>query len=61
MKTLLKILSAAGLLLTLLPSILYFYQYMTMDMQKLLMGCGMVLWFISAPFWLNATRADDSA
>lgn len=57
MKSILKILSIIGLILTLLPAILYFYQYITLDMQKLLMACGMGLWFLTAPFWLNSAKA----
>lgn len=53
MKNLLKLISLAGLLLTVVPSILYFYEYLTFDMHKLLMALGTVLWFLSAPFWMN--------
>lgn len=53
MKNLLKFISFAGLLLTVVPSILYFYEDLTFDMHKLLMALGTVLWFLSAPFWMN--------
>lgn len=53
MKNLLKLISFTGLLLTVVPSVLYFYQNITFDMHKLLMAIGTVLWFLSAPFWMN--------
>lgn len=53
MKNLLKILSYIGLLLTLIPSILYFSGTISADTHKMLMFTGTVLWFLSAPFWMN--------
>ena len=53
MKTLLKTLSIAGLLLTIIPPILYFEQAVGLSQMKLWMGIGMLCWFVSAPFWIN--------
>lgn len=53
MNILLKLLSLIGLLLTVVPSVLYFYQNITFDMHKLLMAIGTALWFLTAPFWMN--------
>lgn len=55
MKNLSKVLSLLGLLLTLLPAILYFYGMLSADMHKLLMAAGMFLWFLSAPVWMNTS------
>ncbi|WP_258105760.1 hypothetical protein [Marinoscillum sp. MHG1-6] len=53
MKTLLKILSLIGLVLTLLPSFLVFYDVIDMATHFNLMGVGVILWFGSAPFWMK--------
>ncbi len=53
MRNLLKLLSFAGLLLTLFPSIFYFYDYLSADTHKLLTLIGTALWFLTAPFWMN--------
>lgn len=53
MKTLLKILSLAGLLLTITPSVLVFAQEISLDAHKTYMIFGMVLWFFTAPFWMK--------
>ncbi|WPP53258.1 hypothetical protein [Catalinimonas niigatensis] len=56
MKSLLKILSLVGLLLTLIPSILYFSGYISAEQHKLLMLIGTALWFLTAPFWMNKSE-----
>jgi hypothetical protein len=48
MKRLLQVLAAAGLILTLLPSLLYFGGLIDHGSVFTLMTCGTVLWFISA-------------
>ncbi|MBN7811019.1 hypothetical protein J0A68_08635 [Algoriphagus sp. H41] len=53
MKPLLKIISFAGLLLSIGPPILLFAGKMEMDSMKLWMGIGMVAWMSTAPFWIN--------
>jgi hypothetical protein len=53
MKTIVKSISYVGLLATVLPSILVFSGAMELDTQKIIMGTGMVLWFITAPIWMK--------
>jgi hypothetical protein len=53
MKTLLKIISATGLLFTLFPSFLVFSGIIEIAGHKLLMLAGTILWFSTAPFWLG--------
>ena len=53
MKTTLKLISLIGLVLTLSPSILVFSGSISIDMNKWLMILGAILWFVSAPFWMN--------
>jgi hypothetical protein len=52
-KQILKIISFAGLLLTIIPSFMVFFQGIELDTNKYLMLFGTVLWFGSAPFWMN--------
>ncbi|SMO48939.1 hypothetical protein [Fodinibius sediminis] len=53
MKTLLVLLSIAGLALTVIPSVLVFSQGLSLETHKLLMLAGMLMWFITAPFWMK--------
>lgn len=53
MKSMLKIGSLIGLVLTILPPILFFLGKVEMEFMKLWMGIGMVLWLVTAPFWIN--------
>lgn len=53
MKTSLKLISFIGLGLTLLPSFFVFFGVIELDTNKNLMILGTVLWFITAPFWMN--------
>lgn len=53
MKIFLKLLSFAGLALSIVPSILFFMDSMDMGSMKLWMGLGMIMWMVSAPFWVN--------
>lgn len=59
MKTLLKVLSAIGLILTIGPSIMVFTGNITFEMHKWLMFLGTVLWFVTAPFWMNKKTAEQ--
>ncbi len=52
MKTLLKIVSLVGLLLTIVPAFLVFAGTLTLTTHYTLMLIGAVLWFVSAPFWM---------
>ncbi|GAA4413295.1 hypothetical protein GCM10023187_41420 [Nibrella viscosa] len=58
MKTILKPLSYIGLLLTVMPAFLVFYGVLSLDNHKLLMLIGMLLWFVTAPFWILKKKVD---
>jgi hypothetical protein len=53
MKSLLKLASAIGLVLSILPPVLFFVGTMEMSSMKVWMGIGMVVWMVTAPFWIN--------
>jgi hypothetical protein len=59
MKTILKILSFAGLLLTLVPSLMVFAGTIEITHHKTLMLLGTFLWFTTAPFWLGRQVEPD--
>jgi hypothetical protein len=59
MKILLKIISYAGLGLTLIPSILVFKGVIELRMHFLLMIAGLVLWFATAPFWMESHSLEE--
>lgn len=50
-----KLMSYVGLLLTLVPSVLLLIGSSLLDgyNYQLLATVGMVLWFVTAPFWVN--------
>lgn len=56
MKVLLIIISLIGLALTIIPSILVFSQTIALATSKEIMIFGMLLWFLSAPFWLKEQK-----
>ncbi len=53
MQFILKILSLIGLALNLIPSFLVFKGLISADQCKNLMFIGTLLWFITAPMWMN--------
>ncbi len=53
-----KIISYLGLGLTLIPSILLLSKGEGIRYQ-ILAVIGMVLWFVSAPFWVNKTKEEE--
>ena len=53
MKLVLKVVSITALVLTILPSLLVYLGVISLDNNKLLMLLGTLLWFLSAPFWMN--------
>jgi hypothetical protein len=55
MKSLLKIASLIGLVLSIVPPILFFLGKTDLGQMKLGMGIGMAIWFVTAPFWINQT------
>ncbi|WP_372638712.1 hypothetical protein [Fodinibius sp.] len=56
MNVTLKIVSFFGLGLTVVPSILVFLQYLSMEDHKLYMIFGMILWFATSPFWMKEQK-----
>ena len=48
------IISILGLLFTVVPSFFVLYGRLSWDSHALCMAIGMVLWFVSAPFWMKA-------
>jgi len=50
MKILLSSLALIGLLATITPPILVFSGTIELEMHKIIMAAGMILWFITAPF-----------
>lgn len=53
MRSMLKVVSALGLALTIVPSLLLFIGAISWNRHAGLMALGMVLWFASAPFWMK--------
>ncbi|WP_209330055.1 hypothetical protein [Lunatimonas salinarum] len=53
MKPLIKIISFIGLGLSIVPAILVFQGSITSDNCKTLMAVGTLLWFVTAPSWMN--------
>lgn len=58
MKNLLVILSVVGLMTTIFPPVLMFLGKMDLASMKIWMGVGMIMWFVTAPFWINKKRED---
>lgn len=56
MKTILQILSVTGLLLTLMPSILYAWDVTGPGQVNFLTFTGTIVWFGSAIFWLGRKK-----
>lgn len=59
MKTILKIISYIGLILTLFPSFLVFAGMIDFETNKNLMLIGTVLWFITAALWQKKPKAEQ--
>jgi hypothetical protein len=53
MATLLKLISLAGLALTVVPAFLVFAGTIEWETHATLMAVGTVLWFITAPTWMG--------
>ena len=53
MKLIIKLISYTGLVLTLVPSLLVFTGTVNLNSFKVLMIIGGVMWFTTAPFWVN--------
>jgi hypothetical protein len=53
MKRILQLVSLTGLLLTIVPPVLFFHDNISHSNQNLLMLIGAFVWFVSAFFWLG--------
>ncbi len=53
MRSILKVISLVALIITIVPSVLVFTGTISLENNKLLMILGTLLWFASAPFWMN--------
>jgi hypothetical protein len=53
MKTISILISIIGLILTVIPSFFVWYQVISWTLNVQLMFVGMILWFVSAPFWIK--------
>lgn len=59
MKNILTIISYLGLALTIVPSILVLQGILTLQNHFWLMAIGMILWFGTAPFWMESKSLDE--
>ena len=53
MKLLIKFISYISLGLTLIPSFLVFTGSISLDSSKIFMFVGTIVWFLTAPSWMN--------
>ena len=53
MRKLLIVVSLAGLVLTVVPSLLVFAGKIEWELHSHLMAAGMICWFATAPFWMK--------
>ena len=56
MKTLLRLVSAAALVGTIVPPLLHFAGVMDLDQTKFWMLAFTVVWFVATPFWMERKR-----
>ncbi|QDH78928.1 hypothetical protein FKX85_07710 [Echinicola soli] len=61
MKTLIKLISFIALGLNLIPAFLVFQGVISSDQCKTLMFIGTVVWFITAPMWMNKKPEEASS
>ena len=56
MGIIMKVLSYIGLGLTVVPSFLVWFEKMPWRLHVQLMFVGMILWFVTAPLWMNKEK-----
>jgi hypothetical protein len=56
MDKILKPLSVIGLILSLVPAFLTFYGVVSFEQYTLLLLIGSILWFTTAPSWINKKK-----
>ena len=54
-----RVLSWLALAGTLVPSVLFFYGRMTLDQTKLWMLIATILWFATAPVWMEREHRES--
>lgn len=59
MKSLLKTVSYISLGVTIIPSFLVFAGKISLDQGKWIMLLGTIIWFITAPFWINKKQGAE--
>ncbi len=59
LKLIAKAASGIGLILTVGPSVIVFQGAMELDTAKIFMLIGTVLWFASAPVWMNTVAPEE--
>jgi hypothetical protein len=57
MKRVALLISILCLLLSIVPSLLVYFQTITPEANKALMLIGTIGWFITAPFWMNKQQS----
>lgn len=58
-KTILIVISLIGLLFTILPSFLYFFEFISFDSHKNIMLAGAFAWFGTAIFWIRKKESSN--
>lgn len=58
LKSIIIFLAIAGLLITLIPSILHFTGNISSEKVNLWMAIGMMLWFITGGIWLGGKKGE---
>ena len=56
MTVVIKIISITGLALNIIPALLTFNDIISFDHYKILMLAGTLMWFLTAPFWINRNQ-----
>ena len=56
---LLKIISYVALIGTIIPSLLVFFGNLDIEVNKTIMTISMIVWFATAPFWINKNVTVD--
>jgi hypothetical protein len=59
MKAFYKVVAVAGLLMMLVPSLLFYFQVMENSQMKLYVGIGTLLWFSGAVPWLGQKKTEN--
>lgn len=55
----LKIISYLALAGTIIPSLMVFFGDMDLQLNKNIMVISMIIWFVTAPLWIN-NKADEA-